>query len=69
MISAGYIIAKEGPKAICFCRGLAKNLSDGKGVGASVVAAGHSSGTIEKTESAIGIVNSFTLWLSSSFAF
>ena len=48
MIPAGYIIAKEGTKAICFYKDLAKNLSDGKCVGAAVVAAGHSSGTIDK---------------------
>ena len=47
MIPAGYIIAKEGTKAICFYKDLAKNLSEGKCVGAAVVAAGHSSGTIE----------------------
>ena len=48
MIPAGYIIAKEGAKAICFYKDLAKNFSDGKCVGAAVVAAGHSSGTIDK---------------------
>ena len=48
MIPDGYIIAKEGTKAICFYKDLAKNLSEGKCVGAAVVAAGHSSGTIEK---------------------
>ena len=46
-LPAAYIIAKEGTKAICFYKDLAENLSEGKDVGAAVVAAGHSSGTIE----------------------
>tara|TARA_B100001758_G_C17745236_1_gene272500 strand:- start:25 stop:231 length:207 start_codon:yes stop_codon:yes gene_type:complete len=46
-IPAGYIIAKEGVKAICFYKDVAENLSEGKDLGAAVVAAGHSSGTIE----------------------
>ena len=48
IIPAAYIIAKEGTKAICFGKDLKKNLSDGKPPGAAIVAAGHSSGTIEK---------------------
>ena len=47
-IPAGYIIAKEGTKAVQFYKDLYQNLKDGKCVGAAVVAAGHSSGTIEK---------------------
>ena len=46
-LPAAYIIAKEGTKAICFYKDLAENLSEGKDVGAAVVAAGHSSGTID----------------------
>ena len=47
MIPAGYIIAKEGAKAIKFYSDLADNLSEGKNLGAAVVSAGHRSGTIE----------------------
>ena len=47
MIPAGYIIAKEGAKAIKFYSDLADNLSEGKNLGAAIVSAGHSSGTIE----------------------
>ena len=47
-IPAGYIIAKEGTKAVPFYKDLYRNLKDGKCVGAAVVAADHSSGTIEK---------------------
>ena len=46
-VPAAYIIAKEGAKAVQFYKDLADNLSEGKNVGAAVVAAGHSSGTIE----------------------
>ena len=46
MIPAGYIIAKEGAKAVQFYMDLGDNLSEGKNLGAAVVAAGHSSGTI-----------------------
>ena len=48
LVPAGYIIAKEGVKAIEFYKDLAGNLSEGKNLGAAIVAAGHSSGTIEK---------------------
>ena len=47
MIPAGYIIAKEGTKPICFNKDLAENLSERKCVGAVVVAGGHRSGTID----------------------
>ena len=47
MISAGYIIVKEGTKPICFNKDLAENLSERKCVGAVVVAGGHRSGTID----------------------
>lgn len=47
LLAAGYIIAKEGTKAIEFYRDLADNLSDGESVGNAIVNAGHSSGTIE----------------------
>ena len=47
-VPAAYIIAKEGAKAVQFYKDLADNLSEGKNVGAAVVAAGHSSGTIEE---------------------
>ena len=46
-IPAGYIIAKEGAKAIKFYSDLADNLSEGKNLGAAIVSAGYSSGTIE----------------------
>ena len=46
-VPAAYIIAKEGAKAVQFYKDLADNLSEGKNVGAAIVAAGHSSGTIE----------------------
>ena len=46
-VPAAYIIAKEGAKAVQFYKDLADNLAEGKNVGAAVVAAGHSSGTIE----------------------
>ena len=45
---AAYIIAKEGTKSVPYYKDLYRNLKDGKCVGAAVVAAGHSSGTIEK---------------------
>ena len=48
LVPAGYIIAKEGAKAVQFYMDLADNMSEGKNLGASVVAAGHSSGTIEE---------------------
>ena len=46
-LPAAYIIAKEGAKAVQFYMDLGDNLSEGKNLGAAVVAAGHSSGTIE----------------------
>ena len=46
-LPAAYIIAKEGAKAVQFYKDVAENLSEGKDVGAAVVAAGHSSGTID----------------------
>ena len=45
-LSAAYLIAKEGAKAIQFYMDLGDHLSEGKNLGAAVVAAGHSSGTI-----------------------
>ena len=45
-LPAAYIIAKEGAKAVQFYMDLGDNLSEGKNLGAAVVAAGHSSGTI-----------------------
>ena len=45
-VPAAYIIAKEGAKAAQFYMDLGDNLSEGKNLGAAVVAAGHSSGTI-----------------------
>ena len=41
------IIAEKGPKAIKFYTDTVKNLAEGKPLGAAVVAAGHSSGTID----------------------
>ena len=41
------VIAKEGPRTLKFYADTVKNLSEGKPLGASVVAAGHSSGTIK----------------------
>ncbi len=46
-LPAAYIIATEGGKAIQFYKDVAKNVSEGEPLGAAVVAAGHSSGTIE----------------------
>ena len=46
---AGYITAKEGTKAVPFYKDLYRN-SKMANVGAAVVAADHSSGTIEKTD-------------------
>ena len=46
-LPAAYIIAKEGAKAVQFYKDVAENISEGKDVGAAVVAAGHSSGTID----------------------
>ena len=46
-LPAAYIIAKEGAKAVQFYKDVTKNVSEGKPLGAAVVAAGHSSGTIE----------------------
>ncbi len=46
-LPAAYIIAKEGSKAIQFYKDAATNVAEGKSLGAAVVAAGHSSGTID----------------------
>ena len=46
-IPALTLIAKEGAKAVKFYSDLADNLSEGKNLGAAVVSAGHSSGTIK----------------------
>ena len=45
-LPAAYIIAKKGSKAIQFYKDAATNVAEGKSLGAAVVAAGHSSGTI-----------------------
>jgi len=45
-LPAAYLIAKEGAKAVQFYMDLGDHLSEGKNLGAAVVAAGHSSGTI-----------------------
>ena len=46
-LPAAYILAKEGPKALQFVKDTADNISEGKPLGAAIVAAGHSSGILE----------------------
>ena len=46
-LPAAYIIAKEGSKAIQFYKDAATNVAEEKSLGAAVVAAGHSLGTID----------------------
>ena len=41
------VIAAKGPQTIKFYADTVKNLAEGKPLGAAVVAAGHSSGTID----------------------
>jgi hypothetical protein len=46
-LPAAYIIAKEGAKALQFVNDTADNVSEGKPLGAAIVAAGYSSGILE----------------------
>ena len=46
-IPAGYIIAKEGAKAIQFYKDAKANYENGDDVDVAILKAGHSSGTIE----------------------
>ena len=46
-LPAAYIIAKEGAKALQFVNDTKDNVSEGKPLGAAIVAAGYSSGILE----------------------
>ena len=46
-VPAGYIIAKEGAKAIQFYKDAKPNYENGDDVDVAILKAGHSSGTIE----------------------
>ena len=46
-VPAGYIIAKEGAKAIQFYKDAKANYENGDDVDVAILKAGHSSGTIE----------------------